>query len=215
MDLKKLIIFGAGEGSEEVLKILIEDINSISPTWEVLGFKDKNSKNHNSKLFGYPILNDEYDKISSKVYAICSVMENKIRHKIINEEIINKGYNLASLIHPSVHLAKDFEYGEGLLVYPGVKISYGVNVGRGVYLNYNSMIGHNVTINDYTFVAPSVTINARCHIGNHCIIGSGTTLAPGLSVGNNSIIGLGSTLFGNVDDNTSVVDYPKKIIKKR
>ena len=105
MDLKNLIIFGAGEGSEELLKILIEDINASLPTWKVLGFKDKNTKNDSSELFGYPVLKNEYDKISGEIYGICSVMENKIRHKIIKEEIINKGYILTSLIHPSANLA--------------------------------------------------------------------------------------------------------------
>ena len=214
MKLKKLIIFGAGEGSAEVLKILIEDINSISPTWEVLGFKDI-KENKNPELFGYPIIINEYDSISTEVYGICSVMDNELRFKIINKEIISKGYNLASLIHPSVEKAKDFKHGDGLIIFPGTKISYGVEVGTGVYLNYNSMIGHDVKINNYTFVAPSATINARCNIGNKCVIGSGATIAPGVSVGNNSIIGLGSSLFGDVPDNMSVVDYPKKITKQR
>ena len=214
MKLKKLIIFGAGEGSEEVLKILIEDINSISPTWEVLGFKDI-KENKKSELFGYPILMNEYDSIATEVYGICSVMDNDLRHKIIDQEIISKGYNLTSLIHPSVEKVKDFKHGDGLVIFPGTMISYGVEVGAGVYLNYNSIIGHNVTINNYTFVAPSATINARCNIGSKCIIGSGATIAPGVSIGSNSVIGLGSSLFGDVPDNMSVVDYPKKIRKQR
>ena len=47
--LKKLVIFGAGSSGKEI-KMLVDEINDKSNTWEIAGFIDKNKK--------YPTLSD-------------------------------------------------------------------------------------------------------------------------------------------------------------
>ncbi|MFH1288889.1 MAG: acetyltransferase [bacterium] len=215
MDLKKILIFSAGEGSQEIVRVIIEDINRIKPTWEILGFVDINREKVGTEIAGYPVFGEspEAEVDSDEIFGICGVMNCELRQKIIEDEIEKKGFNLASLIHPSAMKLDDFQSGPGLIMYPGVKVSYGVRLGKGVFINYNSMLGHHVSIDDYTFIAPSVTINARCLIGKLCMIGSGATFVPGVSVGDKAAVGVGTTIFSTVKSGIAVTDFPRKITK--
>lgn len=215
MALKKILIFGAGEGSQEIVRVIIDDINRIKPTWKVFGFIDVDRKKIGTEILGYPVFGESYnaDFGSDEIFGICGVMNCGLRQKITEDEIEKKGFHLASLIHPSVIKPDDFESGPGLIMYPGVKVSYDVKLGKGVFINYNSMLGHHVSIDDYTFIAPSATINARCSIGKSCVIGSGATFIPGVSVGSNAVVGIGTTIFSTVKSGSVVTDLPRKITK--
>ena len=213
MTLKKLLIFGAGEGGQEILRVIIDDINKITPTWDILGFIDNDPDKVGTELLGYPVYGDSLDLDSDEIYGICGVMNCEIRQRIIEDEIEKNGFYLTSIIHPSVNKPDDFIPKPGLIMYPGVKVSYGVKLGKGVFVNYNSMLGHHVTVDDYTFIAPGVTINAHCSIGKFCVIGSGATFVPGVSVGSNAVVGVGTTIFSTVKSGTTVISFPRKITK--
>ncbi len=211
MSLKKILIFGAGDGGKEILKIIIEDINKINPTWEVIGFIDIDPKKKDNKIFGYTVFYKDFGGNPNGIYGISGVKNNRIRQNIIKKEIGEKGFKLASLIHPSVIKPNDFANDSGVAIFPSVKISYNVKIGEGVLINYDTLLGHDLRIGDYTFVGPSVTIPGGCSIGNSCIIGAGSTFVEGVSIGDNAIIGAGTMVFSEVRASTSVTDMPRKI----
>lgn len=213
MVLKKIFIFGAGEGSQEIVKVIIDDINMVKPTWKILGFIDNDPKKVGTEILGYPVLDQSFGADSDEAFGICGTMNCELRRKITEDEIEKKGFHLASLVHPSVIKPDDFESEPGLIMYPGVKTSYGAKLGKGVFINYNSMLGHHVSIDDYTFIAPSVTINAHCSVGKSSVIGSGATFVPGVSVGDNAVIGVNTTILSTVNSGTVVIDFPRKITK--
>jgi len=208
---KKLLIFGAGHGGQELLKVVVEDINKVSNSWEVLGFIDNDPGKKGSEIFGCPVLGDKYDGDCKDVYGACAIMNNGIREKIINKEILAKGLKLASFIHPSVIMANDFIYQEGLIVYPGVKVSYDVKLGQGIMVNYNCVLGHGLEAGNYTYFGPSATIAGSCKIGHSCTIGAGSSMLQGTSVGNNSIVAIGTTLISNVGDNKRLINIPRNM----
>lgn len=213
MALKKILIFGAGEGSQEIVKVIIDDINKVKPTWQILGFVDTDHKKTGIEILGYTVFGASLNGNCEEIFGICGVMNCGLRQKIIEDEIEKNGIHLASLIHPSAITSGDFQSGPGLIIYPGVKVSYGVRVGKGVFINYNSVLGHHVAIGDYAFIAPSATINARCTIGRSCVIGSGATLIPGISIGENAVVGMGTAIFSTVKPGGTVTDLPRKITK--
>jgi sugar O-acyltransferase (sialic acid O-acetyltransferase NeuD family) len=206
---KKILIFGAGQGSQELLRIIIEDINRISLSWEVIGFIDKDISKKGAIISGYSVIGTKYDGATNDIFGICGVMNNEIREKITNEEIIGNGLKLATLIHPSVIKASDFIPSAGLIVYPGSQISYNVRTGKGVYVNYNCVLGHDLVVDDYAYIGPSVTIPGGCKIGRLCVLGAGVNLLQGISVGDHSTIGIGTTLFRDIGKNKLVMDLPR------
>lgn len=209
--MKKILIFGAGEGSQEILKVIIEDINKLYSTWEVLGYIDTDKSLKGKVIAGYKVLGDRYKGNPSDIYGISGLMDNSIRSKIIEEEIKKAGFQPASLVHPSVICSSDFKHGEGLVLYPSVQISHNVVIGNGVIVNYNSVLGHDLIIGDNTFIGPSVTIAGRNQLGCNCFIGAGAVFLPGIEVNDNAVIGAGTTVINNVKKSNMVIDMPRKM----
>jgi len=210
--MKKILIFGAGEGSQEIIRVIIEDINKLNPTWKVLGYIDTDKSLKGKTIGGYKVLGTRYENDPSSIYGVCGIMDNRIRSKVMEEDIEKAGLLSASLVHPSVIFCDDFKHGEGLVLYPDVKISYNVKIGNGVIVNYNSVLGHDLRIGHNTFIGPSVTITGRIQLGNNCMIGAGAVFMPGIKISDNSVIGVGTTVMSNVKESNIVVDMPRKMI---
>lgn len=210
--MKKILIFGASVASREILAI-IQQINELRPTWDILGFVDNKPDFINKRIESYPVYGPSHGLSSKDTYAICGIMDPSIRKKVIEQEIESKGFKLASIIHPSVVLPKDFTAGPGAIIYPGVNISFGVNLGKAAFVFFNALLGHDLKAGDYLTVLPSATINGGCSIGNECLIGAAATLHPGVSIGSNSIVGIGTTLLENIGEKKIVMDLPRKIVR--
>ena len=105
--MKKIYIFSAGPGGRDVLR-LIEDINDVSPTWEVMGFVENDEELIGTVIDDLNVFSLNDVPKSSDFYAICGVQDPYLRRRIVYNEISPKGYNLATLVHPNIVKAKDF-----------------------------------------------------------------------------------------------------------
>lgn len=215
MNIKKIIIFGAGRGSRDVLQ-LIEQINKVKVMWKVVGFVDTKLDGTQNMVDSVPVYSSVNDIIDSaeQLYGITGVQDPKIRRKIIKNEIIKNGVELATLIHPDVDIPYDTILGAGCVIFPGVIVAKGVKLGQSVIVNYNTLLGIDLVIGDYSFIGPSVVITASCSIGKGSVVGAGCLFVPGVSVGSDCMIGLGTRLIGDIGDSLHVFDFPKKIIRE-
>lgn len=214
MAAKKIFIFGAGSAGREILQ-LIYDINDKLPTWEVLGYVDNDPKLIGQKKDGYLVYKHENLPVAKNYYGICGVMDPKLRRKIVSEEIEPKGYMLPTLIHPTTIKSSDFIAGAGSIIFLGVNISYGVELGKCVLVTINAVLGHHLRVGEYTSIMTSVTINGNCSIGEGCFIGCGAILHQGVKIGKESLVGIGTIITKDIPDKTSVIDFPRKIIRRR
>jgi len=214
MPANKIFIFGAGSAGREILQ-LIYDINDQLPAWEVLGYVDNDPELIGQKKDGYLVYKHEDLPVSKNYYGICGVMDPKLRRKIVSEEIEPKGYMLPTLIHPTTIKSSDFIAGPGSMIFLGVNISYSVKLEKCVLVTINAVLGHHLRVGDYTSIMTSATINGSCSIGEGCFIGCGAMLHQGVKVGKESLVGMGTIVTEDIPDKTSVIDYPRKIIRRR
>ncbi len=212
--MKKLLLYPSRSGSREVL-LAIEQMNNIKPTWEILGFIDENPENVGTIVDGYPVYGTDHKEKARDVYGICGYMDPKVRQRIIEQHIEGKGLSLATIIHPTVNLPRDFEAGPGTIIMPHVTISFDVKLGKGVFVLWNSLLGHHLRAGDYATILSSANITGGCSIGNRTIIGAGATLNQDISIGNDCLIGIGTTVLTNVGDNKSVIALPRQIVRER
>jgi len=210
--VKKILIFGAGRGSRDVLQ-LIEQINSKTMIWKVIAFIDTDDSLKNKKVDGIPV----YKTVSSivgidnDIYGITGIQVPKIRKKIIELEIEGNNLKLATLIHPSIDVPIDADIGDGSVLFPGVIMAKNVTLGKSVLVNYNTLLGIDLIVGEYAFIGPSVIITASCSIGNETTIGAGCMFVPGVAVGDKCMIGFGTKLIGNIDNSRNIFDLPRKI----
>ena len=212
MKSKKIFIFGAGSSSRDILR-LIQDINADQPIWEVMGYVDSDPNFHGAKIDSLRVYKQDELVESNEFFGVCGMLDPKLRKKIVSNEILSKGYQLPTLIHPTVLKSEDIIVKPGAIIFGGGHISFNVNIDSCVHIAFNCGIGHDVKIGEFTSLMPSCTINGRSSIGSGTIIGAGVDIHQGISVGNNAIVGIGSAITKNVDDDVSITDFPRKIIR--
>ena len=210
---KKLFIFGAGAVVKDIC-IIIDKINDIKPIWTVLGFVENDKNLSGKSILGLPIINFSELPDSNEIYGICGIMDPKLKKIIVNKEIREKGYKLATIIHPDIDCPEDTKIGHGAIIFSGVKISCNVEIGSCVWLDKNVLLGHSTEIGDYSSIMPSTVISGMCKLGSGCTVGAGAILYQNINIGDDSLIGIGTTVINNIPGKSSVIDFPRKIIRE-
>lgn len=212
--LNKIAVFGTGGLGKEIVG-LIEQINTHTPKWDIVGFFDDNI--HEGEIVnGYSVLGGvpEINKINSNFALVIAVGNPIIKKKII-KRILNSQIYYPVLIHPSVIMGNSHfnEIGEGSIICAGNIMTTNITIGKHVLLNLSCTIGHQSTICDYSSFMPSCNISGEVFIGKCSYWGTGSIVINQIKIGDNTIIGAGSVLINDIPDNVTVVGVPAKIVK--
>lgn len=211
--MKKLVLFGAGGFGRETAN-LVEWINILSPTYELLGFiVEKEYYKPDMNVNGYPVLGTEdWFFCHPDVLCTCTVGIAKEKARI-QMNLSSKGVKFETLKAPDVLIPSSSRIGEGCIFFRDVAISVNVVVGNGVFLNCGVTLGHDTQIGDYVSVMPNTGISGYCHIEEQVDIGGHAFLIPARKVGKNAKIAAGSIVFTNVKAGTTVLGNPAKRMK--
>lgn len=195
--MKDIVIIGAGGIGREVAWI-IEEINEVKSTWNIIGFVDENSEMHGKILNGYKVLGgfDTLDKLEVKPYVVVAIANCKVKKDIV--EKLDGKFKFATVIDPTVRVGKYIEIGEGSIVYPGVILTVNTKLGNHVVVSGNCGIGHDTVIGDYSSVLWGSSFSGYDVVGSECFIGVGTKVVQGISIGNGSRVNAGMTVLKDV-----------------
>lgn len=205
--MKKLVIVGNGGFAKEV-EWLVERINAVSPTWEFIGFIDKDCSN--SKVIGDDKFVIDYD---GDLYVSIAIGTSGIREKIYSSYKNNPNIHFPNLIDPSVLLSKRVSFGEGNIICAGSILTVDISIGNCNIINLDCTVGHDAIIGDFVTINPSVNVSGNTTIESGTNIGTGTQIIQGLSVGKNTIVGAGAVVSKELPANCTAVGIPAKVIK--
>jgi sugar O-acyltransferase (sialic acid O-acetyltransferase NeuD family) len=210
--MKKIAIIGAGGFGREV-KMLIDQINEKSPTFEILGFYDDNEKLPNS-INGIPFLGNISNLISSRniKYIALGIAIPEIKKNVI-KRLEKKGFKYPTLIHPTVLLGKDnVLVGKGCVICANTIITCDIQIKDFVTLNLSCTVGHDTVLNEFSSFMPSVNISGEVVIQRCVYIGTGAKIINQLEIGENTIIGAGAVVSKSLPANCTAVGIPAKPI---
>ena len=209
--MKDLIIVGASGFGRELLS-MVESINNIEPTWNVLGFIDDNSEALDGFDIEYRVLGSikDWKPIGAEFYAL-AIASPKVKEKIV-PQLKEKGAKFAKIISPTVSIGKRTTLGDGVVIFGEVGISVDVTIGDFVFINGRDNIGHDVVIGDYCTLAPYVCISGKTVIGKCVSIGVLASTYPGIKIEDYATIGMNSAVIRRVKQGTTVMGVPAKII---
>jgi len=212
--MKDLLIFGAGGFGREVAWI-VERLNKVSPTWNLLGFMDDADDIQGTLINGYPVLGKTGDiRNYPNAYFVVAVGASKIREQIVsNMKTIDPSIQFGTVIDPSVEMSDRVTIGEGTIICAHSIITVNVEINSHVIINLNCTIGHDSVIRDFATLYPSVNLSGITNINRAVELGTGMQIIQGKTVGEYSIVGAGAVVVRDIPAKCTAVGNPAKPIK--
>ena len=212
--MKPLLIIGAGGVGREAT-LIVEAINRVHPTWDLLGFIDDFTA-VGTEYNGVSVLGplDILTQYKEPIYVVCAIANYTVKKKIIMK--IKEFYpwvKFAKLIHPKVDLNPFMSIGEGCIIYQQVMMTVDVMLGDHVIVCASTGIGHDSVIKDYCDILWNCNISGHVTLEEGCFIGSGATIVQGLKIGTQTKVGAGSVVLKSTYGYCTVVGVPAKVVR--
>lgn len=195
--MRDIVIIGAGGIGREVAWI-IEEINKVKPTWNIIGFVDENSEIWGKELNGYRVLGgfEALDKLERKPEVIVAIANCSVKKSIVAK--LGGKFNFATIVYPTVRVSKYIEIGEGAIIYPGVILTVNTRIGNHVVISGNCGIGHDTVIGDYSSVLWGSNFSGYDVVDKECFIGMGTKVVQGINIGKGLRVKAGTIILEDI-----------------
>lgn len=205
----ELLILGAGNYAEAVA-----DLVSDCGGFQLAGFVDEfiPEGSQTTKL-GKPVITlNEASELATTHLAACGL--GGMKRIAFIQRALKKGFQFATLVHPSAQVANSATIGTGTIVNAGCVIAAQARIGMYTNLNRGCLIGHHVEIGDFASLGPGANIAGRARIGKGTEVGIGSIVIDNISIGEGALISAGSLVAQDVPDRVQVVGMPAEIIRR-
>ena len=128
-------------------------------------------------------------------------------------KIKEKGYSLATWIHPRAEIAATVSLGEGNIIYD-CYLDVGVTIGNNVLIYKNAVIGHDSVVKDHSVVSVGTFIGGHCVLETKTYFGPCAAARDQVHVGQESTVGINAAVFKDVPDGSAAIGNPAKIVPK-
>lgn len=209
----KTVIWGA-RGQALVVAAMLK----LQEASELVGFLDDvNPERQGQVICGKPILGgrEQLKTLKDKdVRHVVLGLGNCAARLKLGKIIVDNGYSVQSLCHPSALIAPDAEIGDGTVIHAGVVVDPRCRIGRYCIINNNATVCHDSVIKDGVHVCPGVNLAGNVKVGLGSWIGIGATVIQDIKIGKGSYIGAGSVVVKDIPANVLVYGNPTHIVKR-
>ena len=211
-ELKNIAIYGAGGFGREVA-CLINKINAVEPTWNLIGFFDDGvEKNTAISHFG-PVLGGMQDLNAwqSKIYVVIAIGNPHTVRKVV-EQIENTNVAFPNLIHPNTEFSdkETFSIGVGNIIQGGGAFSCDIQIGNFNVFNGSVVLGHDVKMGSFNLLMPAVRVSGGVSMGNCNFFGINSMILQLLKIKDNVRLAAGSVLMTKPKENSLYIGVPAK-----
>jgi len=203
-------VYGAGNGA-----ITLQEAMQAGDQYRTVCFIDDNP-NHAVIHNGLPVVHgSRLSELKEKGinHIATEIARGTIRQRI-KEKVINMGFELINVIHPSAFIAPSVKMGVGNFIKARAVIETNTEIGDCCIIDNGVVIAHDNIIGNACHIAPGAIFGSSIKIGKNTIVGIGASISTNIHVGQNSIISVGSAVTKNVGVNSVVDGVPAKIIGK-
>lgn len=209
--MRDIAIFGAGGFGREIA-CLIQQINKVKPTWNLIGFFDDNpelrgKRNEYGEILGSIDMLKQYDKELAIAIAIGNP---SVVRKVVDEASTNEKVWFPNLVAPDVTFMDEdnFSMGRGNIICSRCWISCNVHFGDFNILNVSITIGHDARLGNYNTLMPAVNISGEVTVGDENFFGVASVVLQQKKIGCRTVIGGNSMIIKNTKDGRTYMGNP-------
>jgi sugar O-acyltransferase (sialic acid O-acetyltransferase NeuD family) len=196
----ELLLVGAGGFAREAAEA-VRASNSITPTWDLLGFLDDDPAKQGTTIAGLQVI-DGIDAVHDYPNAQVVLCPGRPDNYVIRRELerrldLDEG-RYATVVHPAASVGLTCAIGHGSVVLAHASLTADVVVGRHVLIMPQVVLTHDVRVGDWATIASGVLIGGGGHIAPGAYIGSGACLREGVTVGEWAMVGMGAVVTRDV-----------------
>ncbi len=211
--MKDIAIYGAGGFGREVA-CLINRINEVEPTWNLVGFFDDDASLKGKQISHYgPYLGgmEELNNWENPLAVVVAVGSPKAVKSIV-ERIENRNIVFPNIIHPNfvINDPETFHIGIGNIIQRGCFVSCDVTIGNFNTLNGSIVFGHDDKVGNFNSFMPDIRVSGEVTIGDCNFFGVGSIILQQIKIGSNIRLGAGSVLMTKPKDGNLYMGVPAK-----
>jgi len=208
--MQDIVIFGAGGLAKEVA-FLIDDINRVTPTWNILGYVVRDEEPVGQMIGKYPVAFREAQLAERVVAAAIGIGDPATRQKTAERFAQQSIISFPNLIHlATIWDQERVTLGQGNIVCAGNIFTTDIRIGSFNHFNLNCTYGHDVEIGDYCVFNPGINLSGGVVIGSGCLIGTGATILQYIKLSQRVTVGAGAVVTRDVAEGLTVVGVPAK-----
>jgi sugar O-acyltransferase (sialic acid O-acetyltransferase NeuD family) len=208
----RLVIIGSGGHAREALDV-VEAINAVVPTYEMIGFLDDDAARVGTMVRGFAVRGpiEQLFELGEALYFIG--IGNCAGRSRVARRLHGCAARATTLIHPHASLTAHCTLGQGALIAAGCVLTSSVTVGDHSHINVGASVSHDCTIEEFVHLAPGVRLAGNVTIRRGCEIGIGACVVPGIEVGEDTIVGAGAIVIRSLPARVTAVGVPARIIR--
>ena len=193
---------------------LIEDINHLKPTWNLLGLLDEDEEKWGQLRCGYNVLGgmDCLENLDRPTAIALAVGDSSSRRSLV-ERLRPLNVEFPPLAHPSVIMSKTVKISEGVIIAAGSVLTVEIKIGAHTHIDTACTVGHETRLGKCVRLNPGVSVAGNVTLADGVYVGSGATIIQGLTIGCNAVIGAGAVVVRDLPDNVVAVGNPARVIK--
>lgn len=167
---------------------------------------------------GVPILSQsryamaQWRKICSRAFVAIGDGE---RRELVTSALIEAGFTVVSLIHPSASVSLRAGLNAGTLVCPRAVVNADAQVGKGCIINTGAIVEHECVIGDFSHISPGAVLGGGVELGEHCWICLGASVADHVQIGGWTTVGAGAVVLSPLPEHVLAVGVPAKIRREK
>lgn len=200
-----LIIGASGHGK------VVADIALKMNRWKSIAFLDDDVSIKTS--MGIEVVGTSDDVIAylTECDVFVGVGNNATRERI-QENLIEEGASIATLIHPSAVIGERVELGAGTVITAGVVINCCTTIGKGCIINTSASVDHDNSIGDYVHISPGARLAGTVKIGHGSWLGIGSIVSNNLNITTSCKVGAGALVIKDISESGIYIGVPARRI---